>query len=108
MSNTEEFRQSIAITIAKARDGQEAGKIADQILRRDKQGNQLVGVDATGQRAAYYEPKMYQLTSYPLGPEYLDGKWARAEARPESEGEVQAWIDEIGRDSFAWMYPRWW
>ncbi len=94
----------LAEAIAEHVSWKRAGHKATQLLARDKNGFQLVGLIEDGDRVAFYEPIWRRIRSSPYTSNRVRGDRSRNETIAESGQAVPDWLDD--RDDVAWRHPR--
>jgi hypothetical protein len=60
------LKDELAEAITTVCGGKGAGAMAEDLLRRDKQSHQLVGVIEAGEKAVFYEPGRWGVVAVPL------------------------------------------
>lgn len=105
-TDTTDLREELAVAITNVRGGAGAGKMADELLKRDSEDHALIGVDVNGQAAYFYEPHRWSITAVPYDRTGCDGLDKVRVERFDSMHLVERWVKEQGTESFAWIHPR--
>jgi len=100
------LKDELAEVIARARGGKGAGRMAEELLWRDKQGYHLVGVIEAGEKAVFYEPPRYGVVAVPFDESGVDGLGMSQMNRLKRRATVEYFVREQGEAFWTWVHPR--
>jgi hypothetical protein len=100
------LRDELTEAIARVRGGKGAGAMADELLKRDKQSHQLVGVIEEGVKAVFYEPPRWGVMAVPFDESGVDGLDSSQMDRLKRRATVERFVREQGAEFWTWVHPR--
>jgi hypothetical protein len=101
------LHSELAIVLEETRDGEiDADRVAARLLENDGARRLLIGVTEDAPAVLTYNRLMNSITRTPIEADGLDGSGSRHIDRQRTEGQVLESVQQLGREYFDWVHPR--